>query len=121
MNTAYRPQFGTSSDFKEAFPDIEEVHLMSIQDPDGHYCFHDWQRKYLYTKSTLPSFLRCMNAKCQDGGIAVQRLITEYGNGEHDLPCGGREGKAAGKNEGDLCNNRFNVTLLIQRSPKESL
>lgn len=118
MNPAYKPLFGASSDFKESFPDVEEVHLTVVQDPDGYYCIHGWQRESLCTKATLPNLFRCVNARCQQGGLSVQQLMLDYGNGEHDLPCGGHEGKAAGQAEGDLCDNRFKVTLLVQRSSR---
>jgi hypothetical protein len=116
MNPAYKPFFGASSAFKESFPDVEEVRLTVLQDPNEHYCIHDWQRENLYTKATLPTLFRCVNARCQEGGIAVEDLILLYGNGDHDLPCRGHEGKAAGQAESDLCDNRFRITLVVQRS-----
>lgn len=114
MRPVYTSSFGTSIAFSEAFPNIEEISMTVRQDPNGHYCFHEWQREYVYTRSTLPSLFRCANARCQDGGIAVEQLILEQGNGNHDLPCKGREAAVAGQNEGEACENRFKIALLIQ-------
>jgi hypothetical protein len=115
MSPGYK-SFGTSSAFSAAFPNIEEISVTVRQDPNGYYCFHEWQREHVYTRATLPSLFRCANARCQDGGIAVQQLILEQGSGNHDLPCAGREPKATGQSEGDPCENRFKIALAIQQS-----
>ncbi len=110
------PFLGTTTDRNAAFPDIEQIEFSVSQDPYGEYMREDWQRSERYTKSNLPSHIRCANPRCQQGGLQTQQIVMFHPDGEYDFSCNGHEGTPAGRRKGDPCDNRFKVTLKVTRA-----
>jgi hypothetical protein len=110
-----KPFLGTTTDVNKAFPGIDEIDITIEQDPYGYYCQHEWQRVNRYTKSTIPKIERCVNPRCQQGGIDLQRIVLHNSSGEYDFSCNGHEGSPAGRRKGDPCDNRFKIKLAIKQ------
>ena len=108
---------GSTSDRNAAFPGIAELDFVVEQD---RHCQHgskpDLKR---YTKSDLPPQIRCVNPRCQQGGLATQGIVLHRGAGVHELWCKGHEGSPSGRRKGDPCDNSFIVTLRIDRSGRQ--
>ena len=112
------PFLGTTTNRNEAFPDIEAIDITITQDPYGQYLQHDWQRISRFTKSDIPSHVRCANPRCQQGGLDLQNIVLLSPDGEHEFYCNGHEGTPAGRRKGDPCDNRFTVKLAVTRTKK---
>lgn len=110
-----KPFLGTTTDRDAAFPDIESMTITVEQDKSGHYSQKAWQRKSTYNKSSIPRFAGCLNSRCQQGGLDLQRVATFSSNGEHTYYCGGHEGSPKGRRKGDPCMNSFTVTVEVNR------
>jgi hypothetical protein len=111
-----RPFLGTTTDRDAAFPDIESMTIIVEQDPSGNYAQKDWQRKSTYTKTDMPRFARCLNPRCQQGGLDLLNVATTFSsNGEHTYHCRGHEGSPQGRRKGNPCTNSFKVTLQVTR------
>src|SRR5882757_5678228 len=67
-----RPLLGTTTDREAAFPDIESMSVIIEQDKYGHYSKDGLQRKSTYTRASMPRFARCLNPRCQQGGLDLQ-------------------------------------------------
>ena len=105
---------GSTSDRNAAYPGIAELDFVVEQDrPCQHGNKPDLKR---YTKSDLPPQIRCVNPRCQQGGLATQGIVLYRGAGVHELWCKGHEGSPSGRRKGDPCDNSFIVTLRIDRS-----
>jgi hypothetical protein len=113
------PFLGTTTDVNKAFPGVDVIDITITQDPYGQYLQHDWQRTSPYTKSTVPSHLRCVNPRCRQGGLELQNIIEFFPDGQHEFPCNGHEGTPAGRRKGDPCDNRFVVQLAVTRSKNQ--
>jgi hypothetical protein len=111
----YAPFLGTTTDSSRAFPGITEVDLTVSQDPYCEYVRNAWQRTNVYTKETVPRFERCLNPKCQQGGLDLQQIVLSQQEGEHSFHCKGHEGTPAGRRKGDPCDNVFRVRLAVGR------
>lgn len=105
------PFLGATHDRARAFPGIDSVELSVDQDLWGHYTEKASQRQARYTLDNIPKRLRCVNPRCQQGGIDLQEIVVFWSNGEHSLTCNGHEGSPAGKRRGDPCDNSFVVRL----------
>lgn len=105
---------GSTSDRNAAFPGIDELDFVVEQD---RHCQHGSKPNLKrYTKSDLPPQIRCVNPRCQQGGLATQGIVLHRGAGVHELWCKGHEGSPSGRRKGDPCDNSFIVTLRIDRS-----
>lgn len=112
------PFLGTTPDVNRAFPDVEAIDMMVAQDPYGYYCQQESQRVNSFTKSSLPSHIRCVNPRCQQGGLPTQNIVLFHEDGEYDFACNGHEGSPAGRRKGDPCDNRFKVMFCMDRGKK---
>jgi hypothetical protein len=61
-----------TNDRNAAFPGIAEFSFAVAQDPYGYYPSDASRRSATYSKSTLPSQIRCANPRCQQGGLETQ-------------------------------------------------
>ena len=113
-----RPFLGTTTDRDAAFPDIESMTIVVEQDKYGYYSRDAWQRKSKYTKASIPRFARCLNPRCQQGGLDLQHIATFSSDGEHNYSCSGHEGSPKGRRVGSPCMNSFTVTVEIKRRSK---
>lgn len=107
---------GATTDRNAAFPDTDQIEFFVSQDPYGEYLREAWQRSGRYTKSNLPSHIRCANPRCQQGGLQTQQIVMFHSDGEYDFSCNGHEGTPAGRRKGEPCDNRFKITLKVTRS-----
>ncbi|WP_247572575.1 hypothetical protein [Ralstonia solanacearum] len=110
-----RPFLGTTEDPDQAFPGIKEMTVTVAQDPYGYYRKTDTQPINRYTKYSLPRRERCLNPRCQQGGLDLQQIVTFSGDGEHQFSCNGHEGTQQGRRKGDPCDNVFVVTITTTR------
>lgn len=106
-----KPFLGETHEQARAFPGIESFELSVEQDLWENYTEKGSQRKARYTLDSIPKRLRCVNPRCQQGGLDLQEIVVFWSNGEHRLPCNGHEGSPAGKRLGDPCDNSFVVIL----------
>jgi hypothetical protein len=116
----YRPFLGETHDRNRAFPSIDELELIVVQDKWGHYTRDGQPRESRYTKDDIPRHLSCVNPRCQQGGLDLQKFVMVWSDGHHNVWCNGHEGTPKGRRKGDPCENRFDVTLTVKRS-NESL
>jgi hypothetical protein len=114
-----RPFLGTTTDKNAAFPDIASMTIDVEQDKYGNYSQHEWQRKSTYTKASIPRFARCLNPRCQQGGLDLQTFVIIHSDGTYTYPCSGHEGSPKGRRVGNPCMNSFTVTVKIKRKAKK--
>lgn len=110
-----RPFLGTTTDPNEAFPEIKELTVIVTQDLHGYYRKSDAQSISRYTKRSLPRYERCLNPRCRQGGLDLQKIVIFHGDGEHQFSCNGHEGTPQGRHKGDPCDNAFIVTVATSR------
>src|SRR3546814_1098142 len=89
--TTNRPFLGESTDREKAFPNIEILEIMIVQDPYEQYARYAWQRESRYTKVDIPRRLACLNPRCQQGGLDLQQIVSLSRIGQHSYCCGGHE------------------------------
>lgn len=112
---------GETTDREKAFPDIISLDLTIAQDRFGHYTRHSWQREQRFSKADIPRNFTCANARCQQGGLDLQQIISFWPPGQHTFHCNGHEGTPKGRRKGNPCDNRFELTLVvIRRSAAET-
>ncbi|EYS96039.1 hypothetical protein CF68_22525 [Cupriavidus sp. SK-4] len=109
------PFLGTTTERDKAFPDIKEMRVVVTQDPWQSYRRTPAAPTSTYTKTSLPRFERCLNPRCQQGGLDLQSVVLFWEDGEHEFFCKGHEGSPAGRRVGDPCDNVFTVTLTTVR------
>ena len=112
----YRPFLGETHDRDRAFPGIDELDLIVGQDKFGHYTLDGRPRESHYTKGDIPRHLNCVNPRCQQGGLDLQRIVMFWLEGQRTVSCNGHEGTPKGRRKGDPCENRFDISLSIKRS-----
>jgi hypothetical protein len=112
----YKPFLGETQDRNAAFPQFESFTLTVSQDPYSHYRHEDWIKTSTYDKSNINRYERCLNPRCQQGGLDLQQVVSFYGDGEHTFYCRGHEGTPKGRRVGDPCENVFKVTLSSVRT-----
>src|SRR3546814_1704303 len=70
--TTNRPFLGETTDREKAFPNIEILEIMIVQDPSEQYDSYAWQRESRYTKVDIQRRLACLNPRCpQDGPTQI--------------------------------------------------
>jgi hypothetical protein len=111
----HRPFLGETQDRNRAFPNIEELDLTVVQDKYGQYTRDGRPREAHYTKGDIPRHLACVNPRCQQGGLDLQRTVMFGTEGQRTVWCGGHEGTPKGRRKGDPCENRFDITLTVKR------
>lgn len=109
-----RPFLGETSDVRKAFPDILDLQMKVTQDPYGYYRRTPSQAESHYTLDSLPPLVRCLNPRCQQGGLEMQHVLL-HNSGEHTFYCHGHEGTPKGRVEGDPCDNWFTVSMTVTR------
>lgn len=107
-----KPFLGETTDRARAFPGVTGLDMTIVQDRWGHYTREPWQRESRFSLDSVPRHLRCVNPRCQQGGLDLQQIAMFWGNGEHTMYCSGHEGSPAGRRKGDPCDNSFVVTIL---------
>ncbi len=111
-----KPFFGETTDRSEAFRDFKSIDLIVTQDPWNRHARFEYQRESHYTLATIQRHQSCLNPRCQQGGLDLQRIIMFQPDGEHEFWCNGDEGTPKGRRQGDPCDNRFTVKLKTIRS-----
>lgn len=110
-----KPLFGReTSKFGEVFPDIVSLEMMIVQDRFGQYTKDGQPAEHRFTHTTATSHLACVNSRCQQGGLDLQRILS-FSNGEHSHSCNGHEGTPKGRRKGAPCGNTFEVALHVER------
>lgn len=109
------PFLGTTTDRNKAFPDIKEMTVVVTQDPWESYRRTPAVPTHTYTKLSLSRFERCMNPRCQQGGLDLQNIVLFREDGQHEVYCRGHEGSPNGRRVGDPCDNVFTVKLTSVR------
>lgn len=107
----YKPFLGETNDRDKAFPQFESFTIVVSQDPYSNYRHEEWLKTSTYTKSNIPRFAKCLNPRCQQGGLDLQQIVSYAGDGEHTYHCNGHEGSPMGRRKGMPCENYFTVTL----------
>ncbi|WP_157948980.1 hypothetical protein [Neorhizobium huautlense] len=114
-----RPFLGTTTDPEKAFPG-EDFEVLVMQDKYGMYSGSEASRTARYSKATVPRVARCLNPRCQQGGIDLQMQVmfapkdgSEY---RQTYSCNGHEGSPAGRRKGDPCMNTFDITITKRSS-----
>jgi hypothetical protein len=106
--------FGETADRDKAFPGIKSFSLIVKQDPFG---FHSRgapvERRY--TKANVPRFERCVNPRCQQGGLDLQNVVLWPPKEEARFSCTGHEGSPKGRRKGRSCDNTFIVSIVIEK------
>lgn len=114
-----RPFLGETHDRDHAFPGIDELQVTVVQDRFGQYTPDGRRRESRFTKKNIPRYLSCMNPRCQQGGLDLQQIVLLWSEGESTVWCNGHEGTPKGRRKGDPCENRFDITLSIQRAVED--
>lgn len=73
-----RPFLGTTTDRREAFPNILSLELIIEQDPSEQYrrsALH-YSRTNTFNLHNIVPHLRCNNPRCQQGGLELQQRHT---------------------------------------------
>lgn len=107
------PFLGTTTNVDEAFPGITEIDLTVVQDPFSVYGAPIVHR---YSKQTLPRFERCVNSRCQQGGIDLQKHVLFWGEAPADFRCDGHEGSPQGRRKGHDCMNTYQISAIITKT-----
>ena len=107
--------FGETTDREEAFSDFEDFEIAGAQDKFGFYTRYGSERKFHFTKATMPRHLHRANPRCQQGGLDLQRIVLFSTPGQHTFHCNGHEGSPKGRRKGDPCDNSFQLTLSVER------
>ncbi len=113
--TRTTPFLGETTDRDKAFSQFESFTLVVSQDPYSTYRHEEWMKTSTYTKANITRYERCLNPRCQQGGLDLQNVVSFFPDGEHDLYCRGHEGSPAGRRKGDPCENSFHVTLTTKK------
>jgi hypothetical protein len=113
MAKRYAPFLGETSDRKKAFPDIKSATVAIKQDIYGHYSSTATERRY--TLENIPRTARCVNPRCQQGGVDLQQLILFPPDKETTFRCDGHEGSPQGRRKGSPCLNWFVVTVDVEK------
>lgn len=108
---ATKPLLGETTNRDEAFPEFASIDLTVEQDPFQMYSSHTTTRVRRYTKATVPRWLRCLNPRCQQGGLDLQNFISFWPPGKQTFHCDGHEGTPKGRRKGAPCGNSFVLTL----------
>ena len=116
--TISKPFLGETTNRDEAFPGIDSIDITITQDPYFHYSSKETQRVNHYTRSTIPRYCKCVNPRCQQGGLDLQKLVLFNSNGSHTFPCNGHEGSPKGRRKGSPCDNYFEVALIVEPENK---
>lgn len=111
----YKPFLGETTDRDEAFPQFESFTLAVEQDPYSQYRHEEWIKKSIYTKDNIPRYARCINPRCQQGGLDLQQIVSYSPDGEHTFYCRGHEGSPKGRRKGMPCENSFKVSLTTSK------
>jgi hypothetical protein len=111
-----KPLFGTTNQVNEAFPGVISVDLHVSQDPNGYYRRSAGQNTNYFTLQSLSRHVDCLNPRCNQGGLDLQNIVRFFESGEYDFWCRGHEGTPKGRKVGDSCDNRFSISLKIERS-----
>lgn len=106
-----KPFLGETPDRSKAFPGIAALELSIVQDRWAHYTQKAWQRESRYSLADIPRHLRCVNPRCQQGGLDLQQVALFWSSGEYTMHCSGHEGSPGGRRKGDPCDNSFIVTI----------
>ena len=115
MANKSEPFLGTT-DRASALAGFESIELVVSQDPYGQYVADELRRTHRYTKASLPRNERCVNPRCQQGGIDLQQIVEFWPDGEKEFPCNGHEGTPAGRKIGNSCTNTFKINLKTVRT-----
>jgi len=114
--TNARPFLGTTTSRAEAFPGIRALTMTVSQDEYGFYSSGPAQRERGYNLSNIPRHERCINPRCQQGGLDLQSFVLNWGDMEdQQFFCNGHEGSPTGRHKGRPCDNRFRVTMKTER------
>lgn len=113
--TRMKPFLGETTDRKKAFPDLASCEISIIQDKFELYDCTPSRRQSRFTLENVPREMRCVNSRCQQGGLDLQNIITSWPDGQHTFYCNGHEGSPQGRRKGDPCENSFDVTLSTVR------
>lgn len=105
--------FGETTDREKAFPGIKSLQIIVKQDPYGYHSRTPVEHRY--TKTNVPRFERCVNPRCQQGGLDLQHIILWPPEGESRMFCTGHEGSAQGRRKGRSCDNTFVVSIIIEK------
>lgn len=115
MSDRTQPLLGTT-DRKTALAGFKEIRLEVSQDPFGYYAKSDTLRAHTYSEASLPRGERCLNPRCQQGGLDLQMIVEFWPDGtEKTFPCGGHEGTLKGRVKGQSCDNSFKISLHVVR------
>ncbi|AGT09897.1 hypothetical protein [Paracoccus aminophilus] len=96
-----------------AFPGIADLTIDITQDKNGVFQSAESGQTVSYTKADIPRSFGCLNPKCQDGGLDLQRVVIAAlspENADRDLPCPGHEGLT---DDEAPCPNLFHVKVTI--------
>lgn len=104
-----------TNDRKKAFPELKFLDIEISQDAYGHYDSPPVRRQVRFNATNFTAVVRCLNPRCQQGGLELENIIRYWESGEHDFPCNGHEGTPKGRHKGDPCGNSFKVKLLVEK------
>ncbi len=114
----YEPLFKrTQVTFRERFPNIDTYKVRIEQDRYGHFARDGKPTIDMYSEqNNLPATVRCVNPRCQRGGLQLELFMDLVKKGEpftykNEFFCGGDEGTPAGRKTGDRCGNIFFVEI----------
>lgn len=110
-----KPFLGETKDLKEAFPGIKSLSVTVTQDIYKNYRGNLPSPTLTYSLKNLPRYCKCYNPRCQQGGVDLQQVIYNYGEGQHTLNCNGHEGTPKGGKKGSFCNNAFILNIKIEK------
>lgn len=112
-----RPFLGETTDREDAFGEYESIEISIEQDVYGAYAPNTYAKTRTFTKETMQRHLSCVNPRCQQGGLDLQKLIwsRDSGSYEHKYDCSGHEGSPKGRRKGDPCRNAWNIKIEIQK------
>ena len=110
-----KPFLGETTDKSKAFAGIVSFELKVVQDRFGNYTIEPWQRESRFTLANIVPHLACVNPRCQQGGLELQRIVLFQSAGKHTFPCNGHEGSPRGRRQGDPCDNSFEIELTVKR------
>lgn len=103
--------------FKERFPNIDTYNIVITQDSTGHFSRDGKPTIQIFNeKKNLPSEVRCINPKCQRGGLQLELFLDSVKKDtpftyESDFYCNGDEGTPGGRKIGIHCGNSFVVKI----------
>lgn len=104
----------TTSDFGEAFPNVEAIDFTIDDNPWGWYNVRG-SRPLHYTSASATAYVACPNDRCRRGGFDFGRFLMNHTFGskitsiDQSYPCSGDEGSPAGRKKGSACMNSFKV------------